>query len=36
MGIGEGVNFDTRESKKKLRGSFLLLYIKILERLVSQ
>lgn len=27
MGIGEGVIFDTRESKKKLRGSFLLPYI---------
>ena len=27
MGIGEGVIFDTRETKKKLRGSFLLPYI---------
>ena len=27
MGIGEGENFDTQESKKKLRGSFLLPYI---------
>ena len=28
MGIGGGVIFDTRETKKKLRGSFLLPYIK--------